>query len=216
MKAYIADVRELYNWEQLAKAYDIVDGERRRKVDRLRFVKDKSLSLGAGLLLKKVLKIEGNSHAEIAYTAKGKPFLKDNKDFYFNLSHSGTLVLCVTADVPVGCDIEYMSSVPSTELIGMVLSKSEQDAIKMSDDVSVMHYFYKLWTGKESWLKLKGEGLGRDLREISLQLPFGTEYIDGCRYTFMDILCDLRYQATVCTEGVYDSEKLTVIDTTLF
>ncbi len=216
MKAYIADVKELYKQEQLAKAYAIVDEERRQKANRLRFVKDKSLSLGAGLLLKKALEFEGINNAKIGHTTKGKPFLKDNNDLHFNLSHSGTLVLCVIADMPVGCDIEYMSSVPSPELIKMVLSKSEQDALNRLDNNSVSQYFYKIWTGKESYLKLKGEGLGRDLKEISLQLPLGLEYIDGSCFTFMDIICDPRYQATICTEGVYNKEELTVINTTLF
>ena len=44
---------------------------------------------------------------EIKKEKYGKPCVYNHKNIYFNLSHSGKMVLCAISDREIGADIEY-------------------------------------------------------------------------------------------------------------
>ena len=92
----------------LKKAYNLVSKNRQEKIDFYRFDKDKKLSCGAYLLLKKLL-AEKNITDPIFKTEKyGKAYISNHENIHFNLSHSGKIVLCAISDMEVGADVEYI------------------------------------------------------------------------------------------------------------
>ncbi len=79
-----------------------------------------------------------------SYGENGKPLVAGA---YFNLSHSGDLVLCAVSDLPVGADVERLRAVKPhlCERFG-------------SDEPAV---FFQRWTETEARLKCCGAALGR-------------------------------------------------------
>ena len=67
----------------LKKAYDLVSQNRKEKIDFYRFEKDKKLSAGAYLLLKKLLS-ESNIKNPVFKTGKyGKAYISNFENIYF-------------------------------------------------------------------------------------------------------------------------------------
>lgn len=201
MKVYMADASPLCDESCFEAAYRRVPGERQRKIDRFRFQKDKILSLAAGLLLQRALEEAEVRNPDIAYTPEGKPYLTNHAlALYFNLSHSGTKAMCVLGDHPVGCDIEKLT-VPPLMVGRHVFSKEEQKSLSLLKGEALKRQFFRLWTGKESYLKMTGEGLSGKPADFSIELPYGSQVIKGREVTFLEISCKGEYQAAVCVEG---------------
>ena len=167
------------------------------------------LSLGAGALLREALRDAGITGAVLAVTPTGKPYLKNNENFFFSLSHSGSKVLCAIAEVPIGCDIEEMNT-PSSQIADRVLAPEERKLFIDKSRDEQREIFYTLWTGKESYLKLTGEGIVDNLNEISLRVPFESQTIRGRTVTFLDIPCGSDYKAAVCVEGIHEADELQI------
>lgn len=209
MNIYIADVKVLEDSKLFETIYRSVDLDRQKKVDKYRFQKDKILSLGAGALLKKGLRDIGITEASIAVTPTGKPYLENNKNCFFSLSHSGSKVLCAVAEVPIGCDIEEITD-QSSEFMDRILAPEERQLFIGKSRDEQLELFYLLWTGKESYLKLTGEGITENLSEIALPVPFSGRDIRGRTVTFLEIPCTGQYKAAICAEGIHESNELQI------
>lgn len=99
----------------------------------------------------------------------GKPYLPDDPQVHFNLSHSGNRVMCAVSAHACGCDVEQIShKKKQIDMVIRCLAESEQRLAA----VSAVH-FYRIWTLKESILKLSGEGIVIPLNsfEVSLDPP---------------------------------------------
>ena len=167
--------------------------DRREKIDRFRFDKDRRLSLGAGILLKLALDQAGMSLArpdgviddsstrgsrrktvKLSFSEQGKPFIKDREDIFFNLSHSGQLAACALSDKPVGIDIEGRQTFKES-LIQRVFAAEELELAKGTGGqpgISKDKFCTLLWTVKESLMKYFGKGLSMDpagIRVISCE-----------------------------------------------
>lgn len=207
IKVYIADVSILIDPSWYENASARVSEERLRKAEGYRFMKDKALSLGAGILLRYALKSAGIDSAEMAVTAKGKPYLENHSELSFSLSHSGTLVMCVAGGVPVGCDVQEAKQAP-LEASHLVFSKEEREHLAGLKEEAARDYFFAVWTGKESFLKMTGEGLSGRPDEFTIALPLGEQEIRESMVTFWDIPCECGYRAAVCAAGIYRREDL--------
>ncbi|MDE7301341.1 MAG: 4'-phosphopantetheinyl transferase superfamily protein [Clostridia bacterium] len=165
----------LYN-SMLAKMTD----ERREKVKSYKFEEDGYLSLGAGYLLSLALSDAGIDLAdeEIAYNEYGKPQLKSGK-LHFNISHSGTIAVVATSDGEVGIDVQKLYDVDD-KLIRRVTTDGEYASLCALDGDKKRSEFFRLWTAKESVIKLLGKGLSLapSSLEIGLSRPF--KVIQNC------------------------------------
>lgn len=99
---------------------------------------------------------------KFSYDSCGKPYLADYQEIYFNISHCHKGIACAVMDKPVGIDIEAIQF--DEDLANVIFNTEELDAIKISDEPAVK--FTELWTRKESFLKLTGEGLRDNLKNI--------------------------------------------------
>ena len=89
-------------------------------------------------------------------TETGKPFFPQHPKLFFNLSHSGPLVLCALSARPVGVDIEVIKP-RRAALPRQALTEDEyRRYLALGEDWPA---FYTLWTRKEAWCKYSGLGL---------------------------------------------------------
>ena len=140
---------------------------KQRWQEALRYVQvgDQRQSLAAYLLLCEALEKEYGivEKPEFSFGTHGKPFLANHPGIHFNLSHCRSAVLCVVDSVPVGCDIEEVPETLDIDLCRYCFNDQEADSILCSPNPPLA--FTELWTKKEAFLKLTGEGLTDNLRE---------------------------------------------------
>ena len=152
--------------------------DRREKVLRFRFEKDRLLCLAAGLLLAYALRQAGAGDLRLAFSEYGKPSLAYCSDIHFNLSHSGTLAVCAVSDRPVGADVEALTPF-APEVASFCFQPREIEWLERQADRDLA--FTRLWTRKESYLKYLGAGLSVPMNTFSA-LP-GESPADGITLT---------------------------------
>lgn len=96
------------------------------------------------------------SEEMLGYTQKRKPYFKA-LPFFFNISHCRHTVVCAFSDHPVGIDIEASRTIRES-LMRRALSRDEL-AYVTSSPLGREERFLELWTLKESYGKMTGEGL---------------------------------------------------------
>lgn len=198
------EIKELNMTELLG----FVDADRREAVLRLKFEDGKRLSLAAGLLLAEVAKEKlglSPEEIEIGRTEEGKPFIKGHEDFYFNLSHSGEMAVIAYGDEPVGIDVEKVRFRAGDEDVAKRFFTENELLYILNGrdyDEAAAERFFRVWTRKESYLKLLGYGLKKELKSFDVTEP---ETVPG--YGYAEYM-DGEYIVTVCA-----SEK-TIINST--
>ena len=100
---YAADIGSLPDPKEAPALLQELDIERKCRIMKYLKAEDRKRSLGAGLLLNGVLPRYGASPDAVRAGADGKP---EVEGIFFNLSHSGSVVICATAEKEVGCDVE--------------------------------------------------------------------------------------------------------------
>ena len=150
----------------LKKAYSLVSQNRKEKIDFYRFEKDKKLSAGAYLLLKKLLEEKNITKPAFKTEKYGKAYISNYDNIHFNLSHSGKMVLCAISDRDVGVDIEYIDSEIDLNIAKHYFYNSEYETIMNSDNPS--EEFFKYWVLKESYMKYTGLGMNLKLDSFEI------------------------------------------------
>ena len=102
MKLYRININNLDDPLQNERILELVGTERRKKVIRYLQPDDRKRSLGAGIMIKRILNENGLSEDCLKYSGNGKPVADG---LYFNVSHAGDYVVGVQSDHEVGCDI---------------------------------------------------------------------------------------------------------------
>lgn len=152
--------------EELELDLERLPSWRREKALKFKFLAGQVLCTKAYLLLKEGLLHEYGISEELRfeYGAHEKPSLAGHPDIHFNLSHCPNGVMCVIDDRPVGCDIERIPETLKMDLVRYCCCDSEIAEINSSDSPGTA--FIRLWTMKEAYLKLTGEGLCNDLKTL--------------------------------------------------
>ena len=132
-------------------------GRRREKVIRYRMPDDRKRSLGAGIIIRKILDENGLTESCLRYSDNEKPVVDG---LFFNVSHAGDYVVGVLSDCEVGCDIEKNANAP-LEVAEHYFYHSELAYIKAAEDKDKA--FFTLWTLKESYMKMTGRGMSLPL-----------------------------------------------------
>ncbi len=150
----------------LKKAYSLVSKNRQEKIDFYRFEKDKKLSCGAYLLLKKLLSEKNITKAAFKTGKYGKAYISNHENIYFNLSHSGKMVLCAISDREVGVDVEYIDREIDLNIAKNYFYNSEYESIINAENKS--EEFFKYWVLKESYMKYTGLGMNLKLDSFEI------------------------------------------------
>ncbi len=112
---------------------------------------------GRSLLARGLLELYHIPHLpETARNENGKPYLPEYPDIHFNISHSGSLAVCVFAPVPIGIDIQEVCRNPSRVIrrFGGEALYAKYEAAENRDA-----FFLSWWTREESYAKWKGSTL---------------------------------------------------------
>lgn len=160
----------------LKKAYQAVPENRKNKIDFFKFDKDKKLSAGAFLLLKKLLSEQNITDFKIKIGKYDKPSICDHENIYFNLSHSGKMVLCSISDREVGVDVEYIDSTIDLDIAKHFFYNSEYERIMNAENKP--DEFFKYWVLKESYMKYTGLGMNLELDSFEIIID-GEIRLDG-------------------------------------
>ncbi len=184
-RRYLLDIRQMLEDDGgeavLQKALARIDEERRRKALPLKSARARAASIGAGLLIQKALSEDGGAGKALQrfsveelllalapsaikpryqYGENGKPYL-EGCSFYFNLSHSGDYVFCGVSKREIGVDIQKIQAGNELRLARRFFSPVERQALEAcGDGESRRSMFFRMWTRKEAYGKLTGEGLG--------------------------------------------------------
>lgn len=100
---------------------------------------------------------------EFSYERNGKPYIPGRPDIFFNISHCRKGIACVVSESPAGIDIEEIQY-GWEDLASAVLNPDELSEVINSGEPEVR--FTEIWTRKESFLKLTGEGLADNMRDV--------------------------------------------------
>ncbi len=168
---------ELDQSEQvLEQMWGVLSVDEQRRVQR--FVKEQhsNRALASAAILRHILSCYiGVAPTEISLDrAKGgKPYLLDaglQHDLRFNLSHSENRLLCAVAlSREVGVDIEHHNpSVHFEEIAKRFFAKSEYEFLQSIPSQEHACRFYQIWTCKEAYVKLIGEGLAHNLKNFTV------------------------------------------------
>ncbi len=125
--------------------------------------------LGGMVLLRQALLDQGiEPHkASLTYGPSGKPFLVGNP-FYFSISHSRNLVICVIADQEVGADVEQLGR-KKDRVISRFFHPEEVAWYETQGKTD--EAFVTIWTRKEAYLKWLGEGAHHSFGQENLMSP---------------------------------------------
>lgn len=115
--------------------------------------------------------------AEISYEKSGKPFFKNMPNVHFNISHTDGAVAVAIGDSELGVDAEKIKEAKMT-VAEKLFSKHEREFIEQSEDKNKA--FFYVWTRKEAFAKMTGDGLKREnLGLCTFEMDITTEEKDG-------------------------------------
>lgn len=194
---YLLNVEELIQGGEESRFETLLsklDETRRQKVLSAKTQRTKAAELGAGLLLQRaaqdwleqrtnygeeypdsvpctVLGLFSRLKAPLSltyrYGEKGKPYFQEIP-LFFSLSHSGEYVLCAVSPQEIGADIQKLQPADVLKLGKRFYAESEYLALECCESAKErQRLFFGLWSRKEAYGKLTGEGvaavLGKDL-----------------------------------------------------
>lgn len=219
IRLYAADVSCLESSKLYNKALSVLDEERRARAERIKNEAGARLSAGAGLLMKNALTdirdecgimvLEDDGSVRVKYGDNGKPYLEGRQDIFFNLSHSGNIVICAIAPCEVGCDIERIRP-GRGKIAERYFSEEERFFAGLSE-----RNFFRMWTLKESFMKVTGKGLSLPLDSFSISIHEGEnassydepsyisvrQNVDERSYIFREYSVSDGYCCSVCAAG---------------
>lgn len=198
---YVLDtnIREGFDFQKL---YNKLPDYRKAKINKIKFQEDKILSLGAGLLTKHILTINNLNDINIKFINNGKPVVEG---LFFNISHSGKYVICAVADKAVGVDIEKISEY-NENIPKRFFARKECEYLSAQPEANKNKEFFRIWTIKESYIKMTGEGISCGLDSFWVDFTKDTEIYRNINNTPLKQECYIyefpfkEYCCSICSE----------------
>lgn len=157
VKAWVADVRPLYDRDRYEQYYAQLPDFRKQKADSLLRNERKAQSAGVWILWQKIRERYGLA-----------------ADTPFNFSHSGTLVMCAACTdgrpVRVGCDVEKIGDL-RLKLAERYFCREEYETIiREEKEERRTEMFYRYWVLKESFMKATGKGMALPVSRFCIRM----------------------------------------------
>ena len=176
---------------------ELISAERRERIDRIKPEKDRILSFFAEIEMRKEISDYTDTAYEnikFSYNPHGKPYM-ENAGYHFSVSHSGNLIAFVLSDKAVGIDTEYIKKL-RLRVAERFFTSEEYNYILKSENPE--NTFYRIWTAKESYLKMLGTGLSKSLNSFNVLSPELKNYFFTRQYE--------NYILTVCHENALNTD----------
>lgn len=165
----------------------LLSQDERLRFDKLLLPAKKCQFLRSRAVLRKILSFYLNndpSSIQILTNSHGKPSLQINPSaLHFNVSHAADCLLLAISSTEVGVDVEYIKeALDFNAIAAQFFEKGELEVLQTFSRHRQRRAFYRLWTKKESTLKMLGcgfSGTAGDLKEDSWQryLYVGRRYV---------------------------------------
>lgn len=212
---FCADVNALNNDEFFNSFYSNISAERQNKADAFKFRKDKNLSLGASILLDTGLKkIYNICEKNMVYSTEKnkKPYFKNAPEIHFNISHSETMVAVAFSKNEIGIDIEKIKDT-DLKIAKRFFTDSEYNHILKANNSKE---FYRLWTLKESFMKVTGLGFSLPLNQFCINfdennISVKSDIAKGNFYFYENDSID-GYCLSVCSENEIENLEFNIIE----
>ncbi len=174
-RIFVSEVDSFLSEQAALRASSLLPQRRREKADAQRTPLGRAASLTAGLLAEEAKVREGFGGCHVLYGESGQPFLGSDNALhrgYLSLSHSGRYAACAACAAPVGIDLQKRTAVKKALLMRICApgecgdwkraEEGEYAAESGSLDAASegASCFFRVWTAKESYMKLTGEGIG--------------------------------------------------------
>jgi len=203
VKVYVADVKALEDAALFNRLYALVPARRQEKIKKISYDKDKRLSLGAELLVKRALCDIGITEYEFSFGENGKPFIKGDNNIYFNLSHSRDRVMCAISKKEVGCDVEEIKEVDLKVAKRFFFAEEYKTILEQKTPEAQRDMFFRFWTMKESFMKATGLGMKLPLDSFCVSLKGGkptlTHSVSTETYYLKECFLEQSYKYSVCS-----------------
>lgn len=219
MKILIKNIQSFHDSSLLADSKpDFIDTIRWEKIQALKNEADKLRSLASGYLLDEMCREMQISKPLYKYGEKGKPYIEGHENFAFNISHSGdyaVLVYCGGSNVlkspeafemstdyalpqAFGIDIQQIRFMREG-MIKRILHEKEMLPAGLSLEEE-NQYLNRIWSIKESYVKMTGEGLALDFRKIFIDFEKGIVSAKNCEKAYF---CEYHgltgYALSICS-----------------
>ncbi|MCI8281640.1 MAG: 4'-phosphopantetheinyl transferase superfamily protein [Lachnospiraceae bacterium] len=176
-------------------------------------------------LLKQALKNEYDiefTEEMLEHKEYGKPVLKHGP-VQFSISHCKGMAVCVLSPFALGADTEGPRRVTEA-LIDRVCCEKESRYVKEYGCRYKAQRFLRLWTLKESYLKMTGEGLRLPLDQVQFEITrelepgkwvFPKEIGSSRQGNFWQIELKKDYILSICMEKTEESSSMLKKEPTL-
>ena len=201
-----ADVSPLNDDDIFNAFYESASEERQKKTDSFRFRKDKNLCLGASAVIDSGLRKYNLCEKEMTYGTyeNQKPYFKNAPEIHFNISHSETMAAAAFSDGKIGIDIEKIKDA-DLKIAKRFFAEEEYKYLgRFTDKEKQNREFYRLWTLKESFMKVTGLGLKLPLNQFCINIDengVSVKYDNAEKDYFFYEYCIKGYCISVCSEN---------------
>lgn len=198
----------------------LIDGRRLEKINSIKLERERLRSLHAGLLLRYAFLNNGYNNnmwnsIKMAEGSCGKPYAANFCNFCYSISHSGEWVLCAVDDMDIGADIQEMKP-PKMALARRFYSECEYKRLleyEADKDRQALE-FYRMWTAKESCVKLTGSGIGAGIGRYAADSSYTcVTDLEGNGRFFIKLYESIpRCMVCVCSRGADFADSIVVTD----
>ncbi|PKM13413.1 MAG: 4-phosphopantetheinyl transferase [Gammaproteobacteria bacterium HGW-Gammaproteobacteria-3] len=202
----------------------LLDASERQRALRLKYHSAQARHVELHALTRRILArylARRASRIGIGREARGKPYLIEDPEWTFNLSHSeNRFALAIAKNCRLGVDIELCKS---RSTLAALVKKcfAEKEALYWQNlpEGEKLEQFYRFWTRKEAFVKATGGGIALGLKQcvINPDNPQALLHVpENCGLTadwrIADIDLSEGVACAVANDGGIDTVKLLEID----
>ncbi|MGL5150427.1 MAG: 4'-phosphopantetheinyl transferase family protein [Clostridium sp.] len=222
MDIFILNIENEVDVNKYLKFLNYLSIERKEKTVRYRKDKDKITSILSEILIRVILaeiKKVKNEKITFTYNEYGKPKLIGDNNFHFNISHSGKFIVIAIDSKSVGVDIEKFQDIDIQGIVEKFFTKKESEFILSKEKEIQIEEFYRLWTLKESYIKMVGKGLYIPINSFSFikdkenRTTLGQPNIKKRKAWFRSYKIEKEYFLSVCFTGNWKETNISYINT---
>lgn len=207
VRILMADAEPLFGEDIFENCVRLLPDVRLQKINRLKNMKDKCLSVASWFLLREGARLfDKNADVENIMEQKGgKPYLVNAPHIHFSISHSGNMAMCAVSLNPVGADIQHICNF-NEEICRRYFTSGECNYVMSADSASEKTArFFGIWTCKEAYSKMTGRGLF-DFLNFEVAGREDKYNIANSDDVYFHTSGLLEYKLAVCTAGKTEAE----------
>lgn len=207
---YAADIRNLKDPKKYPELLQNLTSKDKTEILDSRYINKRIGYLGLALLLKEVFSRHKISDSVCLADIYKNPILDK---FYISFSSSKNLIICAVSEHEIGCDIEKIREAPQN-LPTIYFSKLERDYLKSFQSQYIDEEYYRLYTLKESYIKMTGEQIARPAKTFEVVIGEDIEIYrnDQTEICWIEEYYIPGYQLSVCSKDSQFASEITFIN----